>query len=114
MTAYGFDLDGTLDRPGLVQLANDLYDAGHEVYVITGGFSDSGEWTAEARRQRLVALGVRCTEVVRCLDRDLAEIGRMKGRACQEHGVSVMFDDFGVYLTGVGETSTAVRLLVLP
>lgn len=113
MTSYGFDLDGTLDRPALAQLANDLYDAGHEVYVVTGGLSDEGEWSAAAREQRLAALGVRCTAIVRCIDPDTWRIGALKGEACARLGISVLVDDSCHYLEKVPDASDAVRLLVL-
>lgn len=115
MTAYGFDLDGTLTRPELARLANDLHNAGHQVYVITGGLADTGEWTLDARRLLLARLGVRYTDIVRVLDPDITMIGRKKGLACEELSISVMFDDSSLYLNGIRESGTkAVRLLVLP
>ena len=113
MTAYGFDLDGTLDQPALALLANDLYDAGHEVYVITGGLSDSGEWTLAAREDRLAALGVRCTDIIRCLDPDVRNIGALKGKACARLGITVMLDDMPLFMNGIATASDVVRLLVL-
>ncbi len=114
MTAYGFDLDGTLDRPALAQLTNDLYDAGHKVYVVTGGLADTGEWTMAAREAKLAALGVHCTGIIRCLDPDIRMLGLLKGRECRRLGISVMFDDSSFYLRGIAEVSDVVRLLVLP
>lgn len=114
MSAYGFDLDGTLDRPALARLANDLYDAGHQVYVVTGGLADSGEWTLAAREARLAALGARYTDVVRCIDADIHQLGRLKGEACARLGITVLFDDSRDYLAGAQGVSGAVRLLVLP
>lgn len=113
MTAYGFDLDGTLDRPALAQLANDLYDAGHEVYVITGGLADAGEWSQQAREQKLAVLGVRCTGIIRCISADVRGIGALKGRQCARLGISVIIDDDLRYLDSAGAASDAVRLLVL-
>lgn len=113
MTAYGFDLDGTLDRPALARLANDLHDAGHEVYVVTGGLGDTGEWTLEARKRKLAALGVRYTAIVRCIDPDIRQLGILKGRECARLGIAVLLDDDRRYLDGVATVSDAVRLLVL-
>jgi hypothetical protein len=112
VTAYAFDLDGTLDRPGLVQLANDLYDAGHEVYVVTGGLADTGEWTMRAREAKLAALGVRYTQIVRVIDPDIGQIGRLKGEACERLSATVLVDDAPSYLAGA--STGAVKLLVLP
>lgn len=114
MSVYAFDLDNTLERPEIAQLANDLYDAGHEVHVVTGGLADSGEWTMEARKARLAENGVRYTSLRRCLDPDIRNIGAIKGSVCHELGASVIFDDRADYLEGVRTTSRTVRLLVLP
>lgn len=114
MTAYGFDLDGTLDRPALARLANDLHDAGHEVYVVTGGLGDTGEWTLPARERTLAALGVRYTAIMRCIDPDIRQLGLLKGEQCARLGIAVMVDDDRLYLDGVAAAaSDVVRLLVL-
>jgi hypothetical protein len=113
MTAYGFDLDGTLDRPALARMANDLYDAGHEVYVVTGGLAEAGAWTLEARKRKLAALGVRYTKIVRCIDPDIRKLGVMKGLECSRLGIDVLLDDSRLYLDGIAAVSGAVRLLVL-
>lgn len=111
---YGFDLDGTVSLPAIRDLANDLYDAGHDVYIITGGLADSGEWTMQARIDRLQEYGVRYTEIVRVLDPDISKLGRLKGDECNRLGVSVMLDDAVPYLVGIGEVSHVQRLLVIP
>jgi hypothetical protein len=111
MSAYGFDLDGTLDKPELARLANDLHDAGHQVYVITGGLADAGEWALDARERRLDALGMRYTEIIRCIHPDVRQIGRLKGEACARLGIGVLFDDSRLYLESVAGIA---RLLVLP
>ena len=101
MTKYGFDLDGTLTKPAIAQLANDLFDAGHEIYVITGGLADTGEWTEEARQKLLESLGVRYTEIVRCLAPTLAEIAQIKNQACKERNIILMIDDWDIYLNAI-------------
>jgi len=113
VTAYGFDLDGTLDRPGIAQLASDLFDAGHEVWVITGGLADAGEWTMQAREQKLASLGVRYTGIVRCIDPDVRRIGALKGEQCTRLGVVVMLDNDRPYLNGMAATSDSARVWVL-
>ena len=113
VTAYGFDLDGTLTRPALARLANDLHDAGHEVYVVTGGLADSGEWTLTAREQRLAELGVRYTAIIRCIDPDIARIGILKGEQCARLGIAVLVDDSRLFLDGVATVSDVAALLVL-
>jgi len=100
MSRYGFDLDGTLDREPIRQLARDLFEAGHKIYIVTGGLEDSGEWTAESRMQRLKDLGVPYTNIVRCLHPDITKIGAMKGDACRKLGIALLIDDSMMYITG--------------
>ncbi len=114
VTAYGFDLDGTVTRPHIARLANDLYAAGHEVYVITGGLGDFGEWTMEARVEYLKMLGVNYTEIVRCIAPRWEEIALIKGTECAKRGITVMLDDMPVFLDGIRKRSpSTVGLLVL-
>lgn len=114
MTSYGFDLDGTLTRPYIRDLANDLFDAGHDIYVITGGLSDTGEWTLPRRQQYLAQLGVRYTEIVRCLAPSWEGIAYIKGEECKKRGIKVMLDDMPVFLQGIREKSPETcGLLVL-
>lgn len=114
MSKYGFDLDGTVSVPAVRDLANDLFDAGHEIYIITGGLADSGEWTMAAREARLALYGVRYTEIIRCIDPDINQLGRIKGAECNRLGVTVIFDDAIPYLQGIGEVSSVQRMLVVP
>ncbi len=113
MTAYGFDLDGTVTRPELARLANDLHEAGHEVHIITGGLADTGEWKMDARVEYLRQLGVHYTSIVRCIDPDINAIGKLKGEACARLNITVLIDDAQLYLAGARPWSTAVQLLVL-
>ena len=113
MSRYGFDLDGVLSRPVLARLANDLYDAGHEVYIVTGGLADTGEWTLEERRKRLEKYGVRYSEIIRCIEPDINNIGAAKGRACDRLGIGLLIDDSYPYLVGAASVSKMERLLVL-
>ena len=107
----GFDLDGTLDVPALRDLANALHAAGHEVYVVTGGLADTGEWTMPAREQRLAALGVNCTEIVRCITPRIADIGALKAQACVEREIPILLDDSGMYIDGARAASSGLCLL---
>jgi hypothetical protein len=113
VTAYGFDLDGTLDQPGIAQLANDLFDAGHEVYVVTGGLDETGEWTLAERELRLARLGVRYTAVVRCIHPDITEIGRLKGEQCERLDIRLLVDDSPLYLQGAQAATDAAMLMAV-
>jgi len=94
---YGFDLDGTADLPAIRDLANDLYDAGHEIYIITGEMADTGEWTIEARIAKCRSLGLKYTEIVRCFGGSLHEIAEVKRAECAERGICLMFEDSHIY-----------------
>lgn len=97
MTRYAMDLDGNLDIPEMVELSNNLFDAGHEIYIVTGGFEDSGEWTLEERKKKLARLGVRYTDIIRCLKPTLEQIGFEKGLVCKMMGIQILFDDSSIY-----------------
>jgi hypothetical protein len=113
MSRYAFDLDGTLDVPVLARLAEDLFKAGHEIHVVTGGITDTGEWTLPARQEKLARLGVPYTEIHRCFGENLDEIGRKKREVCDKVGALVLFDDSVPYMQNFGGGG-AQRLLVLP
>jgi tagatose-1,6-bisphosphate aldolase len=98
---YGFDLDGTLDRPVIRDLCNILFDAGHEIYVITGGIADTGEWTEEARKEKLLKIGAKYTKIIRCLKPSFPEIAEEKDRMCKELSIDLFFDDMPVYIDAV-------------
>lgn len=96
---FGMDLDGNLDTPEIVELSNILFDAGHEIYIVTGGMGDYGEWTVEERVKKLNRLGVKYTEIIRCLKPNIDEIGIEKGRVCKELGIKLLFDDSQVFVS---------------
>ena len=118
----GFDLDGTLDRPAVRDLALALLKGGHQVYVITGCFLEAGPWQDEdAKFVKLARLGlIKATlddgyegyDVPENLhvmvlpavdhkefDRDyrLADLGLRKGAYISQMGIEVMFDDSELY-----------------
>ncbi len=110
MSTYGFDLDGTLDLPAIAQLANDLYDAGHTILVITGGHADVGEWTMEERINKLGRCEVKYTEIVRCLAPSLEEIGQLKTKECVDRGVILMIDNDEPYLNYIKQAITCLKI----
>ena len=98
MSTYAFDLDGTLDRPELAQLARDLFAAGHEVHIVTGARADVGEWTIAARQEKLASLAVNYTLIHRCFGATHDAVGSEKRRVCDEIGALLMFDDAPSYI----------------
>jgi len=116
MTKYGFDLDGTLDRTVLRQLATDLHEAGHEIHVLTGAMEDIGEWTAQARREKIDGLGlpwIPDERIHRCFGKSLEEIGREKGRALDRLGIKLMLDDSPTFVREMTNESNALILYVV-
>jgi hypothetical protein len=115
-----FDLDGTLDKPALRNLALSLLSAGHEVHIVSGCFLEAGDWQDEtAKLDKLVRLGLaqagdgpgkyKLPEGLRIsileavsherFDRDyrLADLGLRKGAYIEKNGIEIMFDDSELY-----------------
>lgn len=116
----GFDLDGTLDRPAVRELAFQLLEAGVEVHIISGYFAE-GEWQhPKAKYAKLVRMGFghwnwineffvpECQHLVvsfidqpdteRDTEYRLRNIALRKGAYCEEHGIDIMFDDSELYV----------------
>lgn len=120
MSKYGFDLDGTLDKPGLVQLANDLIDAGHEVHIISASFPNS-DWTSRTEKLlKIERLGVRYTEL-HVLEANLnvptevwiqRDLGLRKGHLVEKLGLLMMIDDSSDYIDAMKKCCGAVLLQV--
>lgn len=130
-----FDLDGTLDRPAVTELAKALLAARHEVHIITGVFDESGEWQAErAKRDKLTRLGIfhvmddlgdasypqQQPAVLHVLhavpetfsrDYRLADMGLRKGALCEKLGVTVMIDDSEDYCKMIPKMSGGTTVL---
>lgn len=113
MSKYGFDLDGTLEVPFIAQLARDLYEAGHEVHVVTGANSDTGPWTLEARQEQLAYLKVPYTELHRCFGTTLKDIAAEKVRVLRENKIKLMIDDMPEYCKAMAQAEVGQILFVV-
>ena len=109
---WGFDLDGTLDHEEIRDLANVLYDAGHEVHVLTGFCPDTG-YTAEMKMAKIKRLGVRCTKVHLCEGDSMEEIGYSKAQTLRYHDIRFMVDDDPTFVKVMTHYSTARILMVV-
>lgn len=111
---FAFDLDGTLDRPELAQLANLLFDAGHDIHVITAhAIAVAGYYaTRESKVKKLDKLGVRYTKLHLASGANYSEVGLDKARVIREEGIEVMFDDSTTFCNMMAEYSNAVVLRV--
>lgn len=117
---FGFDLDGTLDRPAVRALAHALRDYGHEIHIISGCFTEAGEWQDhQAKHKKLARLGfgtinefppswcglagvhVHILDAVshKEFDRDyrLVDLALRKGSLVEKLGIEMMFDDSELY-----------------
>jgi len=119
----GFDLDGTLDRPGMAELAMELNEAGHMVHIITASFTESGDWQSnDAKFEKLLRLGFDEDQIQWASDIDeqpidqsvmlhvlkavvpefgteyrQRDIALRKGNLCERLGIQIMFDDSKLY-----------------
>jgi hypothetical protein len=131
----GFDLDGTLDRPVIRDLALALMNTGWEVHVVTGVFPEALGWQdAAAKRKKLGRLNIPYTEfqnsefqttitgtvTLHILDavpatysRDyrLADLGLRKGALCEELGITLFLDDSSTYCEMIPKMSGATTVL---
>lgn len=127
----GFDLDGTLDRPALRDLALALLESGHEVHIITGVFPEAENWQdGPAKRAKLFRHRVPfyewpnepregaarlhiLTAVPSTFDRDyrLADLGLRKGELCERLGIEMFFDDSDKYCEMIPKMAGAVTVL---
>lgn len=135
---FGFDLDGTLDKKELADLARVLLDAGHEVHVITGVFPDAGDWQSpDAKRAKVLRLGFSYKEMIppmnmteqhglhprkvtlHILNADitlgredrLIGLGLQKGALCETLGIQVFLDDSELYCKMIPSMAGGVSVL---
>ena len=111
---YGFDLDGTLDRPQLANLANLLFDLGFQVHVITAhAIGVAGYYaTREAKEKKMEKLGVNYTKLHLCSGHTYSEVGMDKARVIREEGIDIMFDDSTTFCNVMSELTEAVIMRV--
>jgi len=111
MSKYGFDLDGTLDNPNITQLARDLYEAGHSIYVISAAHMDTP--TTEEKVQKLKDMGMDYTELIVVRDKNVDRLGLNKGVECERLGISVFFEDDAQYAYDIHAVSPDTTSLMI-
>lgn len=110
----GFDLDGTLDHPELKDLCNLLYDAGAQIHIITvGALASAGyESTAQRKRDKLQALGVKYHHLHLIVAATAEEAGDEKAAICEYHSIKVMIDDSETFVNQMIQGTEAIILHV--
>lgn len=109
---WGFDLDGTLDHPEIAALANVLFDAGHEVHILTGCIPNSPT-AAEHKPAKLARLGVRYTKIHLCEGETMEDMGYTKAQVLRRENIPLMIDDDPTFVKQMVHYSTSRILLVL-
>ena len=109
----GFDIDGTVDSnlDAFRAIAEGLIKTGHEVWVITGGLADSGEWTLQARIELLKKFKFPYSKLVRCIAPTMQEIAKQKRQVCEEHGITMMFEDNDLYISEIAQVCTTLKVV---
>lgn len=109
---WGFDLDGTLDHEEIRDLANVLFDAGHEVHILTGSVPGS-DYTEEKKVAKCHRLGVRYTQLHLCAGNSMEEIGYVKAQYLNRLGIKFMVDDDPIFVRQMAHYSPARLLMVV-
>lgn len=102
----GFDMDGTLDRPAILQLAIALDAAGHDVHVISGMFpEDEAPWQNEEAKWDKFDKYLRLTNIkfhivralpvsaTKNLDYVLRDLNLNKANLLRTLGIELYIDD---------------------
>src|SRR5689334_11256222 len=110
---YGFDLDNTLDRPAIAQLARDLFAAGHEVHIITAIEANADNARYLETFTKINRLQVPFTKVHITLGYTLEEMGALKANIIEAHGITMMLDDSPTFCREIMLGSEAQVLRVL-
>lgn len=102
---YGFDIDGTLTIPAIAKLANDLYKAGYEIYIITGGLKTNEDPELEIRKKhrknQLKNLIEGYTKLIICVGYTTQEVAKMKGEVCLQENIGIIFEDTPLYINWI-------------
>jgi hypothetical protein len=129
----GFDLDGTLDIPSILELARTLLMNEVEVHVITGVFKEASGWQdVGAKHRKLSRLdlpyyeytigaspspGVAMLHILEAagqeFDREyrLADLGLRKGALCEVLGLTLFFDDSKLFCQMIPKMSGGTTVL---
>lgn len=105
---FGFDLDGTLDREEVAEMARALYNAGHEIHVLTvGRLGPRYESTRELKELKLAHLKVPYSFLHLVEGDNFSEAGYAKAQIINREGIVTMIDDSSTMCHKMAEYTTA-------
>lgn len=90
---YGFDLDGTLDRPVIAELARALHAAGHEIHIITASPFGNPKHSKNAKETKLAALRVPYHQLHIASGTFIDEMAKKKADFVQLNHIDFFIDD---------------------
>ena len=130
----GVDLDGTLDRPAILEMVKYFLAQGQEVHIVSGAFPDAEWQNRQAKMNKLVRMGLATEaepftyELVpgltlhviialpvgpnKNLDYVLRDLGMRKGTYCEMSGITLFFDDSQTYCDMISRVSGTLALRV--
>ena len=73
-------------------MSNTLFDAGHEVHIITG-FVPGGTYTHEMKLDKCRRLGLKYTKLHLAEGNSMEDIGYVKAQILREYNIPFMIDD---------------------
>jgi len=111
----GFDLDMTLDRPELAELAGMLFSKGCEIHIITvARMGDGYHSTREQKQEKLKQLGVPYHYLHLVGGDSFEQAGLRKASVVAREGIKIFIDDSSTFCTVVADQTDAVVLRVRP
>ncbi len=109
---FGFDLDGTLDHEEIRTISNCLFDAGHEIHILTG-FIPTGTYTAQQKVDKLTRLGVKYTKLHLCEGQTMEDMGYVKAQILRNFDIPFMIDDDPTFVKQIAHYSNARIVMVV-
>jgi len=109
---FGFDLDGTLDHEEIRTISNALFDAGHEIHILTG-FIPTGTYTSQQKLDKIARLGVKYTKLHLCEGATMEEMGYVKAQILRQYDIPFMIDDDPTFVKQMTYYSTSRIVMVI-
>ena len=109
---FGFDLDGTLDHEEVRTIANTLFEAGHEIHILTG-FVNNGGYTEQMKLDKCQRLGLKYTKLHLCEGENREDIGYVKAQILRQFNIPFMIDDDPEFVRQMTYYSTSRIVMIV-